>query len=389
MASENDPMLYKAISDKCLQLMKNRPSRSANYDDISNCLTQAMELFLTQFGKNCVNILDDFQKENKKFENIMSQCQNQRFIAELIVERNERFRIGSSSQFVKVDSYRHFIDRKERTIKVPQYSYRYKIDELKALTNVGKLCESDTANKPKAFYMDMIRDVDIPFECEKKFITLQNIDKKVFVAGRGSAFWACLSPSVYEGRVNYTSQSLNPEIYTFDNSDKNIQTLQKNIEKNRFNMNVIQEVIQRSAEVDKDSTETKQSNPSFLAPASMSQIDDVSFDSTSNTLSSRDLFSKSALDTTMSHQSSEVAEYADLSSSSHENLPPPPPDGPPSPTTLYKVKALYPYKGKTESELSFNEGDVIRVTEEHSDGWNFGELNGKSGFFPQNYVTKI
>ena len=47
--------------------------------------------------------------------------------------------------------------------------------------------------------------------------------------------------------------------------------------------------------------------------------------------------------------------------------------------------AMYDYEADDEDELSFAEGDVIRVTEIDGE-WTTGTLNGKSGMFPSNYV---
>ncbi|KYR00589.1 hypothetical protein DLAC_02608 [Tieghemostelium lacteum] len=63
-----------------------------------------------------------------------------------------------------------------------------------------------------------------------------------------------------------------------------------------------------------------------------------------------------------------------------------------APTTaikLVKVRGLYDYEAGCDTELSFHEGDILTVTEQDSSGWWFAELNGASGFVPQNYVEQI
>ena len=50
-----------------------------------------------------------------------------------------------------------------------------------------------------------------------------------------------------------------------------------------------------------------------------------------------------------------------------------------------QVKALYDYQQKTSDELTFDAGDVITVIERRND-WSLGELRGKTGQFPSNYV---
>ncbi|XP_059121542.1 SH3 domain-containing protein 19 isoform X1 [Peromyscus eremicus] len=51
-----------------------------------------------------------------------------------------------------------------------------------------------------------------------------------------------------------------------------------------------------------------------------------------------------------------------------------------------KVKALYDFLGENEDELSFKAGDVITELEPVDDDWMSGELMGRSGIFPKNYV---
>uniref|UniRef100_A0A8D2CZS6 SH3 domain containing 19 n=1 Tax=Sciurus vulgaris TaxID=55149 RepID=A0A8D2CZS6_SCIVU len=51
-----------------------------------------------------------------------------------------------------------------------------------------------------------------------------------------------------------------------------------------------------------------------------------------------------------------------------------------------KAKALYDFQGENEDELSFKAGDVITELESVDDDWMSGELMGKSGIFPKNYV---
>jgi len=57
-------------------------------------------------------------------------------------------------------------------------------------------------------------------------------------------------------------------------------------------------------------------------------------------------------------------------------------------TELKHVKALYDYTGTDENELSFRTSDVIIIlaTKPNSLWWQ-GELNGKIGIFPSNYVV--
>lgn len=58
---------------------------------------------------------------------------------------------------------------------------------------------------------------------------------------------------------------------------------------------------------------------------------------------------------------------------------------------LYQARALYDFVGEQSYELSFNAGDVISIISEDEDGtgWFQGELRGKTGPFPGNYVERI
>lgn len=50
------------------------------------------------------------------------------------------------------------------------------------------------------------------------------------------------------------------------------------------------------------------------------------------------------------------------------------------------VVALYDYAGRTEEELSFQQGDCILVTKHMDSEWSCGRLNGREGLFPRNYA---
>jgi endophilin-A len=51
------------------------------------------------------------------------------------------------------------------------------------------------------------------------------------------------------------------------------------------------------------------------------------------------------------------------------------------------VVALYDYDATDDGELSFKEGDQIKVIDNSGDWW-MGELKGQTGMFPSNYVQK-
>jgi len=62
---------------------------------------------------------------------------------------------------------------------------------------------------------------------------------------------------------------------------------------------------------------------------------------------------------------------------------------PPQQPTVPQAKAIYAYAGQTQDELSFKEGDVITIHKKDPGGWWEGELSGKRGWIPANYVQEI
>ncbi|XP_022654565.1 intersectin-1-like isoform X4 [Varroa destructor] len=56
-----------------------------------------------------------------------------------------------------------------------------------------------------------------------------------------------------------------------------------------------------------------------------------------------------------------------------------------------KYRAVYKFEARNEDELSFQPGDIIKVTvgEQGEPGWLAGELRGKSGWFPKSYVEPV
>lgn len=52
----------------------------------------------------------------------------------------------------------------------------------------------------------------------------------------------------------------------------------------------------------------------------------------------------------------------------------------------FLARALYTFNGQTEKELSFRKGDIISVRRQVDKNWIDGELNGRRGIFPTNYV---
>ncbi|XP_062383823.1 rho guanine nucleotide exchange factor 7b [Sardina pilchardus] len=53
------------------------------------------------------------------------------------------------------------------------------------------------------------------------------------------------------------------------------------------------------------------------------------------------------------------------------------------------VKARFTFQQTNEDELSFSKGDLIQVMRQEDGGWWEGSLNGRSGWFPSNYVREV
>lgn len=54
-----------------------------------------------------------------------------------------------------------------------------------------------------------------------------------------------------------------------------------------------------------------------------------------------------------------------------------------------RVRAAYSFVGQDDSELSFQEGDVIAVLDSADKNWWKGVLKGRTGLFPLNHVQKL
>lgn len=70
-------------------------------------------------------------------------------------------------------------------------------------------------------------------------------------------------------------------------------------------------------------------------------------------------------------------------------LNPPPPSAASAKEEWAKVG--YAYKAQNEDELELKEGDIIRIINKDSEdpGWWYGELRGKKGVFPDNFVSLL
>jgi hypothetical protein len=55
----------------------------------------------------------------------------------------------------------------------------------------------------------------------------------------------------------------------------------------------------------------------------------------------------------------------------------------------WQVKAMYDYTAKNARELTFRAGEVINVTQKNNSGWWQGEIGGRRGVFPADYVQAL
>lgn len=53
------------------------------------------------------------------------------------------------------------------------------------------------------------------------------------------------------------------------------------------------------------------------------------------------------------------------------------------------VRAVFKFKGTNNDELKFKKGDIITITQKEDGGWWEGTLDGKTGWFPSNYVEDM
>jgi len=53
------------------------------------------------------------------------------------------------------------------------------------------------------------------------------------------------------------------------------------------------------------------------------------------------------------------------------------------------AEALYDFEAENDNEVSFHEGDVIKLISQVDENWFEGTVRGQSGYFPVNYVKVL
>ena len=62
---------------------------------------------------------------------------------------------------------------------------------------------------------------------------------------------------------------------------------------------------------------------------------------------------------------------------------------PASTPIITRVKALYTFEPTEPGELAFEKGDIIKVVDRGYKDWWRGQLKGRTGIFPVNYVVSV
>ena len=53
------------------------------------------------------------------------------------------------------------------------------------------------------------------------------------------------------------------------------------------------------------------------------------------------------------------------------------------------ARVTFDYEAENEDELNLTEGDMVKVLDQEEEGWWKGELKGKIGVFPSNFVELV
>lgn len=65
-----------------------------------------------------------------------------------------------------------------------------------------------------------------------------------------------------------------------------------------------------------------------------------------------------------------------------------PPLSPNSAPSVTRVRALHTFEPTEPGELAFEKGDIIKVVDRNYKDWWRGQLRGRTGIFPVNYVVR-
>ena len=57
-------------------------------------------------------------------------------------------------------------------------------------------------------------------------------------------------------------------------------------------------------------------------------------------------------------------------------------------STVSRVRALHSFEATEQGELTFEKGDIIKVVDRNYKDWWRGQLRGRTGIFPVNYVVR-
>jgi len=53
------------------------------------------------------------------------------------------------------------------------------------------------------------------------------------------------------------------------------------------------------------------------------------------------------------------------------------------------AEALYDFEAENDSELSFQEGEIIKLVSQVDENWYEGTVRSRTGYFPINYVKVL
>mmetsp|Transcript_25603 Transcript_25603/g.60830 ORF Transcript_25603/g.60830 Transcript_25603/m.60830 type:complete len:380 (-) Transcript_25603:406-1545(-) len=84
-----------------------------------------------------------------------------------------------------------------------------------------------------------------------------------------------------------------------------------------------------------------------------------------------------------------VPSHGSPSSQAGSVTPAAPPPAAPAAAGDKKVKAMFAYEATADTELDMKEDDIIKVIREDDSGWWQGEIDGRVGWFPFNYVEEL